>query len=186
MDVYANSAGNRTIQILDAQGNTFADTTVFIPATGAGVTTTVTVNFQLYPGTNYFIKCLGFVDLYRNNAGANYPYIDNDIHITGSNAGLPGYYYFFYNWQYSEIGCNTSRTPCTATDTCALGINNLSADNMLEVYPNPNNGVFDLQFNTTTVDNYLVKITNTLGQVVYEDNLKSFSGTYKKKLNILI
>jgi hypothetical protein len=118
-DVYANSAGNRTIEILDAQGNVYADTTIFIPASGSNPTT-VNVNFTVYPGTNYFIKCRGLVDLYRNSSGAVYPYNSSCINVTGSNAGTPGYYYFFYLWNYNEISCNTGRSPVTAVDTCAV------------------------------------------------------------------
>jgi hypothetical protein len=56
--------------------------------------------------------------------------------------------------------------------------------NSLVVYPNPSNGVFTTSFNTVNADNYNVKITNTLGQVVYEESLVNFSGNYSKAINI--
>lgn len=184
VDVYANTAGNRTIEILDAQGNTFADTTVFIPASGTN-TTTVTVNFTLYPGTNYFIKCRGLVDLYRNTAGANYPYTGTYCTITNSNAGSPGYYYFFYNWVLTEITCNTGRTACTVTDTCSTaGINELMTDNQLDVFPNPSNGVFSVDFNAAATDDYKVSITNAVGQTIYNEQLQSFKGNYKRTIDV--
>ena len=97
VDVYPNSAGNRTIEIIDSQGNLFKDTTIFIPASPT-IPVTINLNITLYPGTNYFIKCRGLVDLFRNSAGAIYPYLSTfgDVNITNSNAGSSGYYYFLY------------------------------------------------------------------------------------------
>ncbi|MBL0341092.1 MAG: PKD domain-containing protein [Bacteroidetes bacterium] len=106
VDVFANSAGDRTIEILDTQGNTVIDTTIFMAASGTNAQT-INLNFALYPGTNYFIKCRGNVDLYRNSSGAVYPYTSSSVNITGSNANAPGYYYFFYNGMYSDITGNT-------------------------------------------------------------------------------
>ena len=182
-DVYANTAGARTIQILDSQGNDFYDTTLTIPASPT-TPTTVNVKITVYPGTGYFIKFLGLVDCYRNTAGAVYPYASTAVNITGSNAGLPGYYYFFYNWQYTMNSCNTPRTPCTALDSCATGINDPTAAGAMNIFPNPNSGNFMLSFQTQNKDNYKIKITNTLGQIVYEENLNDFSGDYSRKMDV--
>ncbi len=183
VDIYVNSDGNRTIEIIDPQGNTYWDTTQFM---FQNPTTPVTypLGVTLYPGTNYFIKFRGTVDCYRNNSGAVYPYPSASVNITNSNAGSPGYYYFFYNWQYTNIVCNTSRTPVTGTVIVCTGEGELFADGQFSVYPNPNNGNFDVWFNSPNRDNYLIKITNTLGQVVYEEKVSNFSGTFLKQLNL--
>ena len=184
VDVYANTSGPRTIEILDSQGNTYADTTINIPASGAN-TTTVNVNFKLYPGTDYFIKCRGLVDLYRNSAGAVYPYNSASINITGSNAGSPGYYYFFYNWTYTDIYCNTGRTACVALDSCAaVGLSDVSLDQTMQVYPNPTNGLFELSFNASATQNYKVTVLNTLGKIVYEYQLNDFAGDHKQMIDL--
>jgi hypothetical protein len=177
----------RTIEILDANGNLVTDTTLNIPASPT-TPTTVTINRTVYPGTNYIIKFRGTVDCFRNSDGAAYPYIDggsNAITITNSNAGAPGYYYFFYDWQFTNIICNTGRTAVVVTDTCSLtGVNDLFVNNHLDVYPNPNNGEFTVSFNTLNIDNYLIKVTNTIGQTVYEEKLDHFSGAYSNKIDI--
>ncbi len=183
-EVYSNSAGNRTIEIIDAQGNTYADTTVFIPASPTQPVT-VTVNFTIYPGTDYFIKCRGLVDLYRNSSGAAYPYTSTAVNITGSNAGSPGYYYFFYFWTYTEIACNTGRTACQAIDTCAVAaVNENTSLNKLEIFPNPNQGEFTLQFNAIANDNYTVNISNALGESVLQYRLDAFVGEHRKKISL--
>lgn len=186
VQVYCNSTGMRTIEIIDANGNLVTDTTLNINAQPSSLQT-VTINRTVYPGSNYFIKFRGLVDCYRNATGANYPYNDggsNAVTITNSNAGSPGYYYFFYNWQFTNIICNTSRTAITATDTCLVGVNDLFLNNHIDIYPNPNNGIFTASFNIENNDNLTVRISNELGQIVYEEKLENFSGTYSKKMDI--
>ena len=183
-DVYSNSAGNRTIEIIDAQGNTYADTTIFIPAS-PNSPTTVNVNFTIYPGTNYFIKCRGNVDLYRNSGGAIYPYTSSSVNVTGSNAGSPGYYYFFYFWNYTEITCNTGRTACAAVDTCAaVGINDLFSNNSFEIFPNPSNGEFNVHFNAAKQDNYTITVTNSVGEKIYDYKLNGFAGEFNQTIDL--
>ena len=44
-------------------------------------------------------------DLFRNDNGAVFPYnISNIVSITGTNASL-GYYYFFYDWEIEVQSC---------------------------------------------------------------------------------
>jgi PKD repeat protein len=170
VDVYSGSAGNRTIEIIDSQGNTVVDTTIFMAASPT-TPLTVNVNLTLYPGTNYFIKCRGNVDLYRNSSGAVYPYTSSLVNITGSNAGSPGYYYFFYNWVYTEVTCNTGRTPVTGTDTCFVGLNEISQQNLFDIHPNPGTGLFDLKMSTAQNGEYELQVANALGQVVYRESI---------------
>ncbi len=183
VDVFPNSSGDRTIEILDNQGNTVIDTTIFMTASGT-TAQTINVNFALYPGTDYFIKCRGNVDLYRNSSGAVYPYTSSSINITGSNANAPGYYYFFYNWIYSEITCNTGRTASVGVDTCAVGINEINDAANISINPNPSNGVFDLKFDAVTPGTYKVQIINAAGQLVYTEELKEVKDHYSRKLDL--
>jgi PKD repeat protein len=186
--VYAQSAGIRTIEIIDENGNMVTDTTVNIPAS-ATIPATVTINRTVYPGKNYFIKFRGTVNCFRNATGAAYPYDvsggGGSINITNSNAGAAGYYYFFYDWQFTNIVCNTARSAVFITDTCSLtGVHDLFANKSLDIYPNPNNGQFTVSFNIEKYDNYTVKIANTIGQSVYEETLNNFNGKYEKNMDI--
>jgi PKD repeat protein/photosystem II stability/assembly factor-like uncharacterized protein len=185
VQVYCNSAGPRTIEIVDPQGNTLDDTTITLTANPSALQT-VAVNFNLYPGKDYMMKFRGTVDCYRNNAGAVYPYASSAINITGNNAsGSPGYYYYFYNWSYTKVVCNTSRTAITAMDTCiAIGVNELYEGFKVDVFPNPSKGEFTTSFNLKYNDSYTIKIISELGQIVYEEALPNFSGAYSKKMNL--
>lgn len=44
--------------------------------------------------------------------------------------------------------------------------------------------LFTVSFNIEKQDNYTVKITNTIGQTVYEQSLNNFTGTYSNKIDI--
>ena len=182
--VYASSAGNRTIEVLDAGGNVVKTGSFNIP----NGQSTVNVNFALDAGTGYTIRPSISSNLYRNTAGGVYPYnASSVVKITGNTAGgtSAAYYYFFYDWKVRQNPCASPSVKVSGTDTCtSTGIYELNVTNSLAVSPNPSNGVFNTSFNTATAGNYTVKISNTLGQVVYEEALSNFSGKYSKEINI--
>lgn len=106
VNVYAGSAGARTLQIWDADGNELHQ----LPFTVSSGLHTVDVNITLYPG-DYRIGGTQ-MSLYRNNAGASFPYtLAGLIDITGTSAG-DDYYYYFYDWSVSS-SCISERTPVT-------------------------------------------------------------------------
>lgn len=106
--VYAGSAGNKTFTLWDNAGNQLNQYTVNVPGTGMQ---TVTLNIPLTPG-QYRIGGTS-MNLYRNNAGASYPYTSPGVlSITGSSAG-GGFYYYLYNWTVNLDGCHSPRTPVT-------------------------------------------------------------------------
>lgn len=111
VDVFAQSAGNRTILLQDSNSNTIHTATVNIPA-GAS---TVTLNFDLPVEDNMMLYISGTNNLYRNRTGAHYPYTSTDgsIVITNSDAGSD-IYYFFYNWKLQPAPCVSGRVPVVA------------------------------------------------------------------------
>ncbi len=165
--IYANTAGNRDIEVLNDAGITVATTTY---AATAGMNT-VPLNFNIAAGTHYAIK-LGAgsakIDLFRNNTGVNYPYtISNLVSITSSDAGTTpaNYYYYFYNWQVQTQGCESPRTPVTGTVNGVNGIVDVTQNNVLSLFPNPNDGSFTIE--GLERDN-LIEIYDALGQIVFQ------------------
>lgn len=107
--VYAQNAGNRTINLWDNAGNVLQTWTINIP-NGQSV---ITLNAPLSPGTQYRIGGTS-MNLYRNSGGVNYPYTLNGlVSITGSNGGS-AYYYYFYNCLIVEAPCTSPRSPVIA------------------------------------------------------------------------
>ena len=70
---------------------------------------------QVPAGTNLELGCQGNTNMYRTQSGATFPYtLSGLISITGTNAGQPGYYYFFYDWEIQGPPCVSPRTPVQA------------------------------------------------------------------------
>lgn len=183
VDVDAGAAGNRTIDVIDGNGVVVQSAVKNIPAG----TSTVQLNFALGAGTGYLIKISSStVNLWRNDAGATFPYTTSVVTITGNTAsGNPNYYYFFYNWKVLQNPCMSPAAIVSAIDSCASTVvEDFSVQNSLAVFPNPSNGAFTVSFEAEQSDNYTVSISNTLGQVVYNETLNNFSGVFSKQMDV--
>lgn len=103
--VYAQGAGSRTITLIQ-NNTTIQSVTVNIPDGESRVN----LNFDLPVGTNLELGCAGNTSLWRTNGGAVFPYtLSGFVSITGTNAGQPGYYYYFYDWEIQEYPCRSAR-----------------------------------------------------------------------------
>jgi PKD repeat protein len=106
VDVFANGAGN--VDVLIQDGTTNATLFTHTVAITAGGLQTLVLNQPLPPGTYRMggttVNNAG--GLFRNSAGASYPYTSTDgsVSITG-NTFSPTYHYFFYNWKIGTGGC---------------------------------------------------------------------------------
>ncbi len=105
--VNAGSSGTRRIVLEDREGNMLDAFNVYIPEGPSRIQ----LDLDLQPGA-YAIGGR-FMDLYRNTAGATYPYtVDSLISITGSNAFTSDeFYYYFYDWEVTETPCYSNAIP---------------------------------------------------------------------------
>jgi hypothetical protein len=124
--VYAGSAGNRRIEVRSKLGILIASATVNIPSGESRIN----LNLNIPTGTSYSIKISGQpVDLYRNNAGSVFPYtVSGLISITGTDAGSPGYWYFFYDMEVAPAPCISPRAPVDATILLATPVITLNGN----------------------------------------------------------
>jgi len=123
MVIYPGSTGAVTLEQRLSDGVTVVNTfTHNVTAGEVGTAVTIPVNWNLTPGTGFRLYRSGTPTLYRNDAGAAYPYtLPGIISITG-NSFSPTYYYWGYNWTVSS-GCPSVRTPLVATLTPSAPIN---------------------------------------------------------------
>ncbi|MEM9930810.1 MAG: PKD domain-containing protein, partial [Bacteroidota bacterium] len=97
--VDAGDARSRDIILYDENGATLQTITRTVPSGQSRVQ----LDLQLQPG-RYRLGGIN-TNLYRNDAGANFPYdIAGVVTITGSAAG-PDFYYYFYDWEVQEASC---------------------------------------------------------------------------------
>jgi zinc-dependent metalloproteinase lipoprotein len=114
----ANTAGDRSIEVFDVNNTSIAKKTVTLTV---GLNTAI-LDIALNTGDGYYMKLAdGSVnDLYRNTAGAVFPYtVTGVISITGTdaaaNGGSASYYYYFYDWEISTSSCPGARAAVTGT-----------------------------------------------------------------------
>ncbi len=110
VEVNAQTAGNRTIELQNSSGQVLQSATINIPA---GISR-ITLNFNLPVANGLRLVGPALCGLYRNNSGSTYPYnIGNIIQITGNSANDLNYYYYFYNWEVKGPDCVSNRIPVT-------------------------------------------------------------------------
>lgn len=173
--VYANGAGNRTVELRNSGGTVLQSAVINIPDGESRIT----LNFNITPGTQYQLAINGTPNLYRNSTNTVYPFtLPGIVSITGSSAGQPGYYYFFYDWEVKQPGCSTSRVPVTATvnpmpsvsvsadqSSCAGDDVTLTATNIIGdlLWDPGNETTSSITVNPGTTTTYTVYATNSCG-----------------------
>ncbi len=83
------------------------------------------------------------------------------------------------NAPYNKLLTSNGCTPVVTT-----GLNELTNNYELTVFPNPTEGNFTLSFNGVEKSNYVIEMRNALGQSVYKEEVKDFMGAYSKVLSL--
>ncbi len=65
-----------------------------------------------------------------------------------------------------------------------VGIDNINNDNYVNIYPNPNNGRFDLELNSNQYGKISIKIFNISGQEIYSKNINKNSNQLIENINL--
>jgi len=189
VEVKALGSSNRTIEIIDSSGNIVFQKTINIQSSG---THRVDLNAHILPGNSYKIglEFNSIINFHRNTSNVSFPYTSALMSITSSSDGLSNYYYF-YDWEIRDEGCESYRTAIDVRVDQCTGFTDL-----LEViiYPNPNNGKFFVKLPRDSEGN--LSIINNIGQIIHEEkfyitaeshgiNISSLAyGNYVIRLNI--
>jgi bacillolysin len=163
VDVKADSAGIRKIELRTSTGTVITSKDVNV----AAGTSTITLDFPLTTGTGYQLAVNGTSNLYRNSAGAVFPYtIGSSVKITGTNFTDAAYYYYFYKWVLEGTSCTSASVPVIAKVEVCLDVNKIDADSGIEVYPNPATSLLNIK---STENIIAVSVVDMLGKVVMQD-----------------
>ena len=113
--LYPGGAGTITVNVYDNSG--FTIQTASFPFGGTVTDTVLNLNFTIPQGTGYSIDLTGSTipSSFRNSGGAVYPYTaTNVVEITSAINNLAGFYYFFYDWNVTALGCPSPLVPVQA------------------------------------------------------------------------
>ncbi|MBK9147880.1 MAG: T9SS type A sorting domain-containing protein [Flavobacteriales bacterium] len=70
------------------------------------------------------------------------------------------------------------------TGSIYKGLATAEEDGSVSILPNPNNGQFTFSFSVGTATDVTIEVVNALGQVVFNDMLRNFEGTYRKEMDL--
>jgi hypothetical protein len=82
----------------------------------------------------------------------------------------------------NAFGCSTSSD--TVFITVINGIAEAKPIQNVSIYPNPNNGIFNVAFDLISESSVNITVADFLGKVVYEEKIGKYSGSYKKQLDL--
>jgi hypothetical protein len=189
--VKAQTAGNRTILLVDSQGNTVQEATVDIPV-GESV---VTLNFDVPVGTNHGLRIQGNTnpDLWRDRdlttaSPFAFPYaLSTYGAITGTTVtgqDFDNYYYFFYDWQVSTpvVDCVSERVPVNVS--ILVGVNDIEGLNDFSLFPNPANDIVNVAFNGSFEGAAQVSLIDAQGRVVSSNLINNAKGKQNVAFNV--
>ena len=171
--VYAGQAGNRTIALIDANGQTLQQATINIPE-GEQI---VELNFEVPQGDNYGLRCTDSnPQLWRDGppAAIGYPFEIGDLatittsSVSGNNA--LNFYYFFYDWQV-----RTPTVECGSVLACGaaaiVSVDEATAPAIAALYPNPARDYAYLETANFAGNNIVLTVTDAVGRVVTQRNV---------------
>ncbi len=95
---------------------------------------------------------------------------------------MPNIFYDIYVQDSCNVG-NVSNWVGPLSIKTIIGIDEL-LERSFRIYPNPSEGVFKLEFSSSLGEDMEIRITNMMGQIVLEDEIESFSGSYRKRLEM--
>lgn len=183
--VYNTTAGIRSIVVLNSAGDVLARKTLNI-ATG---TNNLTLELDIPAGQGLRLTTDADTNmLYLNSEGpklrrsdnmVEYPYlVPGILSINESNFGTDRYYYF-YAWQIrtKDIVCISDRVEVKGlTDPNIISTTDLDSKFGFDIFPNPTDGAFSMQFELPVSSAILVEISDVNGRLVQTEKGKLSAG----------
>ncbi len=189
--VYTNTPGIRIIQLRDNANNLLLSRSIDV----VNGESRIELDFDIMPGSGYVLTTdennnntlYGDLSpvLQRSSNGVSYPYILQDVvQLNDSNYGTE-YYYYFYDWeiQLTDTECVSEREAVNV-NVEPVSNEDISFVNGLSVMPNPNNGVFNLEFSMQGNHETNYGIYDVTGRLVHNKDLGTFSGVYTERVEV--
>ncbi len=186
--VYTDQAGERLFEIRNSAGDVLNSRLVDIPVGESRVELNFFVptgiNYRFGTNTNTNLQNLGTNSprLQRSNENVTFPYsINGLVNITGTNISNNRYFYF-YDWHVltPNFDCVDDRIAVELN----IGVNatNLENTDFVNVYPNPGNGLLQVELNLVS-ELTTLSIKNITGKLLLSKDLGAINGLTKTSLD---
>ena len=176
--VYAEDAGNVTVQLQDHHDIILQTMTVAVPAGESRIE----LGFNVPADSSLRLVGTGITTgdgLYRNNNSAAFPYaLQGIVSITGTSAGA-SYFYYFYDWEIltTNSTCGSEMVAVDAVVASCLGVGeNIPFKRSIRLMPNPSNGHFKVEFETEYDGEIGFEVVSAVGTSVYKKSFEHSKG----------
>jgi len=103
-------------------------------------------------------------------------------HLSAATYGGQSVYFGFH---HNAVDMNTLGLDAfLLQEGATVGIDEVSKNKEISLYPNPTNGIFRIQFNSEKSQAGILQVINALGQVVYNENLSMTAGSNNRHLDL--
>jgi hypothetical protein len=162
----------QTFRAIASKGNC-ADTSVTatLHVSDTCIVTVNDTNFVTVTDTNYINQTV-YDTTYITVIDTNFVYqtIYDTTYVTVTDTN--------YVTVYDTVTTYISVTDTLFIDINTVGLNNNAIVNTIKVFPNPSNSILNLDYgNYATLNNYRVKITNALSQIIYDQAITQQTDT---------
>jgi hypothetical protein len=99
-------------------------------------------------------------------------------------AGVGGPYQITYNYADQSSGCSNFTTASVSVYEIPTGIKNHSAENIVNIYPNPSTSNINIEMVFEAAGNVDLKIFNAVGELVFDKSYQLNKGKNMQQVNI--
>ena len=132
-------------------------------------------------GQQYMIAIGGYahpIDTFGISVSGEAEVTMSRIQDNGCNLGSQGFGYWYWVSETPMVRMNFG-----IPSTPPSNVEEASFNGNLSIYPNPTNGVFTIEMRDVQTDVYTIKVTNVLGQKVFESDYL-ISGLHKENIDL--
>jgi hypothetical protein len=160
-----STAGVRTVQLVDGSG-VVLQTATFDLEVGEHV---IELNFDVPVGNGMSLRCPEHT-LFRNSGGVTYPYAIGSVGEIYDSVYGASYYYYFYDWSIRKQAFYCS-SPRVAVNVTVVSVENIEGVESFNVYPNPSNGVLNIELELTQAADIAIRLVDMAGRTVVAEEL---------------
>jgi PKD repeat protein len=143
-------------------------------------TSTVTVSLSAVPPTPV-VTGAGSV-LSTSATGVTYQWYLNGTLIPGATSQT--YTGTTFPGNYMVTVTNTAGCSASSASYLATGIEDHQVIEEFNLFPNPNNGVFDLNVNVNEPGNYMLNVYDMIGKLVFTESLPNLNGHFHQTITL--